>query len=110
MSLNNVAGLKGLKSYISDSPSHVLYSKFQSNYYAPSKLSLCVCVWEILTKLNTKIDLTIKGQLPFLNKDSAFVRSFCALSPCIETAFQPLETSGQKSSVASHFIFSSLEP
>jgi len=32
------------------------------------------------------------------------------LSPCIETAFQPLETSGQKSSVASHFIFSSLEP
>lgn len=34
--------------------------------------------------------LTIKGQLPFLNNDSAFVRSYCALSPCIETTFQPL--------------------
>lgn len=33
---------------------------------------------------------TIKGQLPFLNNDNAAVRACCALSPCIETTFQPL--------------------
>lgn len=43
---------------------------------------------------------TINGQLPLLNNDNAFVRSVCALSPCIETAFQPLEnlSKGKKGS------------
>lgn len=39
---------------------------------------------------------TINGELPLLNNDSAFVRSVCALSPCIETAFQPLENNNRQ--------------
>lgn len=44
-------------------------------------------------------EYTIKGQFPFLNNDSALVRSFCALRPCIETTFQPLEKKKNKTKI-----------
>jgi hypothetical protein len=47
---------------------------------------------EIINNDNNINQHTIKGQLPFLNNDSAFVRSCCDLSPLIDTAFQPLKT------------------